>query len=1106
MSDRFSIIPLRQLLSIIFRHIDQAQLFGIPEALFFRPKPSDPFTHYRYGQLLETPIGVAAGPHTQMAQNIVVAWLCGARFMELKTVQTLDELDVSKPCIDMQDEGYNCEWSQELKISESFDQYLNAWILIHLLKDKLNIGQKTDPGFIFNMSVGYDFQGMQQDNVQWFFEKMGDASSELETKIDAIQDLYPKISSLGINSRLSDNITLSTMHGCPPQEIEKIGRYLLKEKKLHTAIKMNPTLLGKEELHQLLKQSGFETEVPDAAFEHDINFEDAVKTISSLREIARDEGLEFSLKLTNTLECINHKNIFPENEKMMYLSGRALHPISVKVAEKLQNEFHGELDLSFSAGADAFNTPELVASGLSPVTVCSDLLKPGGYGRLHQYIEELRRSFDKVKAESMDTYLLNKNGGKSNNLRTSAMANLANYADNSIQNEAYQKINIKDPSIKTSRPLGYFDCVHAPCVDTCPTNQAIPDYLYHTAKGDFKKASEVILKTNPFPHTTGMVCDHVCQLKCTRINYDQPVLIREIKRFIAEEGQSKLQTGNGAKMAGQSRPKAGIIGAGPSGLSCASFLAKAGFEVSVYESKPQAGGMVSGAIPSFRLKQEAIQTDIERIKTQGVSIHYTNKIEAEDYQRIQEGNDYLYIATGAQRSKQLNIIGAENSNVLDPITFLEDVKSGRLVNIGDIVVIIGAGNTAMDAARTAQRLVGIEGKVLIVYRRTKKQMPADVSEIKAVQNEGVEIFDLASPKMIKPENDGSILLVCSKMKLGKPDESGRPRPVEIAESAFEIHCDTIIPAIGQDLSIDFVDNELLRTKANSYETRIPNTYIGGDALRGAASIIEAIGDGRKAAQEIIDKAGIDFDTQQRDIRTELDLSTHLVNRAKRIPGLEVKNRTPDNQIDFELVSRTLSAEEAQAEAARCLLCDEICNTCIGVCPNLALHPYQAKKGEIHLQKIVALNGASSIEPDQRFEVSQVPQILHLADWCNECGNCTTFCPSVGTPYIDKPHYYFSKGAFDKASDGFYLDDKHKPVKLLRKIKGHSESLTELNGIWLYENASARISINPLDFKILDYTLLTQENIEIKFLKAAEMSIIFPAVLSLLGISKSTSHA
>ncbi|HPK04606.1 MAG TPA: hypothetical protein PK908_01790, partial [Bacteroidales bacterium] len=362
LTDKFYPTALPDLLQIILKQYEyRRNIFGIPENLFFRPKPEDPFRTRIYEHLLEVPLGVAAGPHTQLSQNIVTAWLTGARFIELKTIQTLDELEVSKPCIDIQDEGYNCEWSQELKVNQSFEQYLDAWILIHVLKDKLRIGTPDEPGFIFNMSVGYDLKGILNDNVQWFFTKMQDASTELEAKINSLETIYPRIKELKISSCLTDNVTLSTMHGCPPHEIEQIGKYLLSEKRLHTNIKLNPTLLGKETLIKILGSSGFETRVPDIAFEHDPVFADAVNIITELRKTAAIHDLHFGIKLTNTLESINHKNVFSPEEKMMYMSGRALHPVSVAIAAKLQNEFHGELNISFCGGADAFNFPDLIA-------------------------------------------------------------------------------------------------------------------------------------------------------------------------------------------------------------------------------------------------------------------------------------------------------------------------------------------------------------------------------------------------------------------------------------------------------------------------------------------------------------------------------------------------------------------------------------------------------------------------------------------------------------------------------------------------------------------------------------------------------------------------
>ncbi len=1097
MTDRFEIIPLRELLQIILHQLERKNsLFGIPSSLFFKPDDKDTFRIRRFGQLLETPIGVAAGPHTQLAQNLVAAWLTGARYMELKTIQTLDELEVSKPCIDMQDEGYNCEWSQELKIKQSFEQYLDAWILIHILRDKLGHAGH-EPGVIFNMSVGYDYVGIMQENVQWFFRKMADASQELNQKLKEIRDIYPRAMTLHISPQISDNITLSTMHGCPPDEIEKIGEYLLREKKLHTIIKLNPTLLGKEKLHAILKNSGFETMVPDLAFEHDLKYPEAVGLITRLKKLAEEEEekLSFGLKLTNTLESRNHKEVFPPNEEMMYLSGRALHPISVNLASLLQNEFNGLLDISFSGGADAFNTPDLIAGGLSPVTVCSDILKPGGYGRLHQYVDELQKAFAETEATDTNDFIAKKSGLDTTGLTGQRLHSLSNYAGKTLNDKRYKKTNLRTPDIKTSRPLGYFDCIHAPCVDTCPTNQDIPDYMYHTAHGDFEKAFEVIMKTNPFPNTTGMVCDHLCQSKCTRINYDSPVLIREIKRFVAEEAlknQYKIK-----QPIALNRKRIAIVGAGPSGLSCAYFLAQAGFEVNIYEAKPRPGGMVSGAIPSFRLTDEAVDVDIHRIEALGVKMHFDTKVDKVAFDRLCEGNDVVYLAAGAQKSRPLLIEGSDAGGVLDPLDFLFRVKKGEPVEIGRNVAIIGGGNTAMDAARTAYRLVGDNGKVTVLYRRSMQQMPADIGEISAVIEEGVVILELVSPVKINRQNGKVASLICVKMKLGEKDESGRARPVEISGSEFELAFDTIIPAIGQDLMLDFTDAKQLKTKTDSYETGLENVFIGGDALRGASTAINAIGDGRKAANEIITKAKLQLLSGGKPERKQLPMAAHMFDRAQKTRTVFPKETSPDDRKNFRLVTSSLSREEAQKEASRCLLCDEVCNICTTVCPNLAFHSFDTFPRQWSPQKISAANGTYELADEQPFRLEQSHQILHIADWCNECGNCYTFCPSAGKPYQDKPHLYLKPESFVANRDGYFFDKEK--LQLCAYEQGEQITLHEEEDGYIFQNKAFQIQLDKKNFRVTAVEIREKANFVVSLTKAAQMCIILEGAQSFFGV-------
>jgi len=1071
MSDQFSILSLPRLLKMILDQYDRKNsIFGIPSALFFHPEKMDTFKSERFGKLLETPIGVAAGPHTQLAQNIVVAWLCGGRFIELKTIQTLDELEISKPCIDMQDEGYNCEWSQELKIHESFDQYLDAWIIIHILKDRFNMQNHDEPGFIFNMSVGYNYEGILKENVQWFLDKMGDASVELQQKLDSVDHLYPTVDKLKIPAGISDNVTLSTMHGCPPDEIEKIGEYLITERKLHTAVKLNPTLLGKTKLHQILDKSGFETKVPNIAFEHDLKYVDAIKIIRNLQRKANENDVQFSIKLTNTLESINHKDIFPENEKMMYMSGRALHPVSVNLAAKLQNDFKGELDISFCGGVNAFNVADVVSSGLAPVTVCTDILKPGGYGRLNQYIEELRKNADASTA-------------------LSPLIHLNNYADVVLKDIDYQRITIHDPDIKTSRPLGFFDCIHAPCEDTCPTHQGIPSYMYFTAIGELEKAAEVITSTNPFPHTTGMICDHLCQTKCTRINYDGPVLIREIKRFVAEN-VIQLQKNQSPKIkTPEITFKIAIIGAGPSGLSCAYYLAKSGFNVKVYELKAKPGGMLSGAIPSFRLTDEAFDLDINRIMNAGVEVEYDTLIDETFFEKLRCENDFIYLAAGAQRSVKLRIEGIDTSGVIDPLEFLFNVKKNKSSGIGKNVVIIGGGNTAMDAARTAYRLVGKNGKVTIVYRRTIKQMPADQGEIKAVMEEGVEIMELTSPLKLNTEDGHVKSLSCIKMRLGEKDESGRLKPEIIPGSEFEIDLDTLIPAIGQELAIDFLERDSISISKGQYETKLENVFIGGDALRGASTAINAIGDGRKAAKQIILKAGMNPDNGLFLGRKEKSPEQHMIDKTKRNKPQKLKETALSDRRNFNLVNSALSREESIKEASRCLLCDELCNICVSVCPNLAFHSYETDAESYKLQKIICRDGEIQIAEDASFKVNQKYQILHLADWCNECGNCTTFCPSSGSPYRDKPHLYFNMYSYDQEENGFYLSGANEARELLGKYNGEEYSLKDNAGQYIFQAEGKLVRISKKDFSIIEYFVNSDEDFELTLQIAAEMKVI-----------------
>ncbi len=1110
---------------------DKGTYFGIPASLFFDPtkenqaeyngngKKDEPspalspsvFRSELFGKELHTPLGVAAGPHSQMAQNIVAAWLLGARYIELKTIQTLDELEVPKPCINMQDEGYNCEWSQELKIRQSADEYLNAWIIIHVLNHRFGWGK--EPGVIFNLSVGYNMEGILKDNVQWFFARMEDSSAALEDKIKRIRPIYPAIDEVDIPARISDNVTLSTMHGCPAHEIEEIASYLMAVKGLHTYVKLNPTLLGPEYLRSILnKQLGFRTHVPDQAFEHDLKYPDALRILENLQRLAVEQQLEFGLKLSNTLESKNPGDVFSSEVDQMYMSGRALHPLTVSLADKLQGDFQGQLKLSFSGGADAFNLAELVACGFQSVTSCTDLLKPGGMMRLPQYLQQLAGHMHELGATSLDELILAKAraftalpegkqearkdsppemAGKQKSVREAANINLALYTRRVLEDKRYRMEALHLPDSKTDRPLGPFDCISAPCRDSCATRQDIPEYMYFTARGEFEKAHGVILQTNPFPRVTGMICDHLCQNKCTRVHYDDPLLIREVKRF------NSLQEAPALQAAASNGLKVSVIGAGPAGLSCAYFLALAGFAVTVYEKASQAGGMVQYAIPGFRLTDEAMDSDLARIRSLGVQIEYETDVDEAFFAELRASSDFVFVGTGAPVSTPLEIEGMDAEGVLDPLDFLFKVRAGERKQLGKNVVIIGGGNTAMDAARTAYRLIGEDATVSIVYRRTIQEMPADQGEIKAALEEGVQVMELCAPEKLLVEKGRLRALRCHRMELGAPDSSGRPRPQKIAGSGFTLECDTLIPAIGQLVRTGFMDERKLKTEGGSYLSQEAKVFTGGDAMRGAATAIKAIGDGRKAAREIMTAAGIVHQNINIKKDTRHSAEEIMIKRARRsfapvVPELSLAERK-----NFTLIQTPLEQEDILREASRCLHCDELCNSCVTVCPNLANYPVHIKPMDFALAKVVRTKDDSfRIQEDGRFTVLQQVQILNIADFCNECGNCRTFCPTADAPYQVKPKIHLSVPSFDESDDGYSLSRQDMIIRLTQKEGGMMYTLSETEEEYVFESGSIRLSLDKEDFRIRDVRFLQEATREVSTRKAAEMRAVLECVRQL----------
>lgn len=392
--------PLNVLLGRVHHEFEtRSRIFDLPTARFWSPDPAIDLSFSFLGRPAATPLGPAAGPHSQMAQNIVLAWLGGARLFELKTVQVLDELIIKRPCIDMQTVGYNIEWSQELSVAASREEYVKAWMAIHLLRQwpPLRDHLGSDPGaHVFDMSVGYDLAGISTDKVAGFIQGLMDASREIDRLRPLIPAPFDALADLDFPSRVADTVTLSTFHGCPPDEIDQITRHLMTRHGVDVIVKLNPTLLGFEGVAEILHGDlGFEeVQLRRDAFAADLQFDQAVNVISGLAGFARKEGRRFGIKLTNTLVVANHKGFLPDDP--IYLSGPPLHVLATAVLDRLMAALPGllateggDVQVSFSAGVSKENLSETLGMGVVPATVCSDLLKPGGYGRLEPMLRRL---------------------------------------------------------------------------------------------------------------------------------------------------------------------------------------------------------------------------------------------------------------------------------------------------------------------------------------------------------------------------------------------------------------------------------------------------------------------------------------------------------------------------------------------------------------------------------------------------------------------------------------------------------------------------------------------------------------------------------------------
>ena len=923
-----------------------------------------------YEEKIESPFGPAAGPNSQLAQNIVAAYVAGSRFFELKTVQVMDGADlaacISRPCIIAGDECYNCEWSTELYVPQAFAEYVKAWVACKLIAKEYNLG---DPdAFVFNMSVGYDLEGIKSPKVDKYINDMIEAKDtevfkecinwalEHVNEFKNVDEEYIR----SISSNVSNSITESTLHGCPPAEIERIATYLITEKHLNTFIKCNPTLLGYEYARKRLDGLGFDyIAFDDHHFVEDLQWADAVPMLHRLYDLCQEKGLEFGVKITNTFPVDVTRNELPSNE--MYMAGRALFPLSIHVARLLTDEFQGKLRISYSGGATIENIKELFDAGIWPITMATNILKPGGYQRMSQIADELMECGSE----------------RFSGVNVAALAAI----DDGVEAKAMYRKPVKPlPERHVDKKLPLFDCFNAPCRNGCPIEQDIPAYLQAMVDGDAKKALEIILERNPLPFITGTICPHHCGDKCMRNYYEDTLHIRETKLAAASQAYNEILPALKAEgsVAGK---KVAIIGGGPAGLAAATFLSRAGVAVTVFERKEQLGGVVRNVIPEFRITADSIDKDVELCKAYGAEFKLGAEVTSVKALKA-EGYTDVIVSIGAWKPGRSPLAYGE---VTDALEFLmEAKKNGAAMNIGKDVVVLGGGNTAMDVARAAKRIPGVEN-VRLIYRRTKRYMPADEEELQLAIEDGVEFLELLAP--VGAENGK---LKCSVMELGAPDASGRRSPVDTGRTE-EYPADTIIAAIGEtidtslyaELGVEMdakgrpvVDANMMTTEAGVYAV--------GDSRRGPATVVEAIADSAKAAAAI---AGISYDKYAEE-NVAADEKLYTVKK-----GVQSRDtsKTPDD---------------------RCLGCPTVCEVCTDVCPNRAN---------------VAIHVPGKCKA----------QIIHVDGMCNECGNCEVFCPyKGGRPYKDKFTLYWTEEDFlDSTNEGFLpLEGTQVKVRLDGKVE------------------------------------------------------------------------
>lgn len=501
---------------------------------------------------------------------------------------------------------------------------------------------------------------------------------------------------------------------------------------------------------------------------------------------------------------------------------------------------------------------------------------------------------------------------------------------------------------------------YPPCVSACPAHINVQGYVSLISQGRFKESIDLIRKTIPFPAVCGRVCFAPCEENCYRGLRDEPVSTRLLKRLVADTDYH-LDILNSAEPVPKTHDESvAIIGSGPAGMTAAHNLVKMGYPVTVYEKEKKLGGMLRTHIPRYRLPEATLDAELKYIQDLGVEFKTGTEITSKEWESLRTKHEAVFVSVGAQISSTLNIPGEDLDGVYNAMDMLWDVYHRNITSMNGHVVVIGGGNVAIDAARTSLRL-GAD-KVSILYRRTRREMPATAEEAHHSLEEGIEVIELSSPVKMVDEKGSISGIECVKMVLGDVDASGRRRPVPKEGSEHVLACDAVIMAIGQSISLDFISENATRTNrgalavSDSLKSNIPGVFGGGDCVTGPSSVIDAIAHGAIAAKSIdaylkgSQESLLEEDYLEKVWLTEDTVIDIKVRHKPRYlsPNTRVSN--------FDEVESNFTREEGIAESLRCLHCGP-CDTCL-----------------------------------EKDETCLTDKALVDETTCSGCGICSTVCP------------------------------------------------------------------------------------------------------------------